>query len=299
MKGSFKSVVTRFRQMPIVALLAASALLVAQHALAQSPSQTTAHAAFEAAFDEFAKTDPIATDWVGVNSPWLQFLAQQFHEALDGQERERSKAAQQLGQCEPVISAEWQGFVRLYPDLQAIMLRADIRASFEKIILPQVSHALRRCRAYAQLIPILEATRRRYGLDETFAVALPRVSVFHPQPIGASRKEETYNKAVVQLYDLGLCERYKPALEDVVWLETQLRTHQLSVDSLDWLGSKLPDVSKAQRDLRAWRDYVVRLEKNSSSGLAAHRSGVERLDPGLAPIQISQFCVKAVVKRDW
>ena len=183
-------------------------------------------ARFEASFDAFTNTKPEPVEWLKPPSPWAPLLGHQFFNALEDEEKERSLTAQRLGQCEPVISDAMHGFFNLYADLQAIMIHADIRANFKTMLLPQFSHALKRCQAFAKLIPIMEATRRRYGLDETFAVALPQINVFLPGSLRIPDTTFIYHNALSEIYRLGLCEGFTPALEDVVWFETEIRTHQ-------------------------------------------------------------------------
>ncbi|MEM9732741.1 MAG: hypothetical protein AAF903_04545 [Pseudomonadota bacterium] len=254
---------------------------------------------FEANFDAFSAKNPVAADWLKQDSPWSPLLRRQFSDALDEAERKRSETAQRFGQCEFVVSGELQGLISLHPHLQAIMLRADIRENFETVLLPQFSSALRRCRAFEKLIPIIETTRRRYGLDETFAVALPQISVFPPSPFGTSSTGLNYGDAVSEIYTLGLCLRFKPALQDIVWLETEIRTHQIPLESLEWFADQFPEASPTRQKLEIWRDYIADLKgSGDQSGI------VKRIKPQSGEINslqqtprlVHDFCKNTNIK---
>lgn len=219
---------------------------------------TNPRAQFETAFDIFSKQTPKPKDWLSSSSPWSPLLTRQFHHALSEEDKQRSLVAQSLGQCEPVISAEIQGFYAMYPDLRAILSRDDIRANFEEVLLPNFSHALKRCRAHEILIPILEQTKRKYSHDETYPVALPRAYVLEPEPFLISNDEQTYSNAVRDIFRLGLCNEFAPALEDIVWFETEIRTYQLKLENLIWLESKLSTSPSLQHKLKQWRSYLVK-----------------------------------------
>ena len=122
----------------------------------------------------------------------------------------------------------------------------------------------------------MEATRRRYGLDETFAVALPQINVFLPRPFRIPDTTLIYHNALSEIYWLGLCEGFTPALEDVVWFETEIRTHQISLENLPWFESKFSKTSKMYQKLENWRRYVEGLGHTNSGRVAIERKKRER-----------------------
>ena len=110
----------------------------------------------------------------------------------------------------------------------------------------------------------------------------------------------TYNQAVGEIYRLGMCEGFTPALNDIVWFETEIRTHQISLEDLTWLESKFPKTSRMRRKLENWRQYVEGLEQANSRRVIAERLKQEagRLNISRqTPRIVRDFCNKNEITK--
>jgi hypothetical protein len=184
-------------------------------------------AAFAAAVEEFARRGADESAWTGHVSPWAPYVAVQLSTFLSPEDRKQSENRQRAGECETVLTLEQRGLFNRYPELIPSFASATVRSVFERYVVPLTSHAHRRCTAFALMIPIVEATKRKWFLEDTFTVDLPRLSIWDEPPKLASDEALAYRTAARSLYALAFCARFMPAIADVIEIEADLHANQL------------------------------------------------------------------------
>jgi hypothetical protein len=71
--------------------------------------------------------------WFLPQSPWSQYLRQQFEEGLNSSQQKQYRSAQQRYACEEVATLDRVGFINLYPFLAKAFARDDVLKIFELI----------------------------------------------------------------------------------------------------------------------------------------------------------------------
>ena len=212
--------------MPSVRLAVAVAVVILA-APAAARAQDTSADVFVAAVMAFANADHPDDAWLSPQSPWAPYLDGQFADALDEADRALWRARQDVGECATVLTLEQQGFFNRYPDLARAFRDDTVRTVFETVIAPRHSVGHRRCTALREIIPVIEAAKRRALLIDGAFVS-PLVIIWYDDPSFQPEASAAYREALIVLYRLALCRRYRPAIADVIEVEVDLQATQLS-----------------------------------------------------------------------
>lgn len=169
---------------------------------------------------------------VSPDSFWHDYLEQPFEDGLSPKDRSLSRARQEAGDCETVLTLELKGFLKLYPALSARLIDPGTKRQFESRIVPVHSPAYRRCLAYKNLTAITESEKRRWNLDRAYIAGLPQVFEVirkdEPRPLRTIRLE----RAAMTLLALAVCERYLPAFDDSIHMQTRLEILHIAGDEM-------------------------------------------------------------------
>ncbi len=240
----------------------------------------------------FADIHRPKSKWLEPDSPWHPYLKRRFEDGLSTEDRQLSRSRQAVGECETVLTLELKGFLALYPNVKINLLDPDTKRVFETEIVPAVSPDYKRCRAWADLIAVVETEKRRWNLVGFGRGSLPSVFLLsrrsdaHPDLARMERIAATF-------LSLAVCDQYEPAYGDLVYLQADLGVLYLGYEELLYITQQAkraginaaaiePLVRRAERrvDRYRLRDGVVRVPRD------AFRSGAMLF----APQWMSELC---------
>jgi len=169
---------------------------------------------------------------LGIDSPWHPYLGFPFVVGLNDKERAHLEADIQNLNCKAVVTWEQQGFVGLYPQIDAIFLDSEVASDFTTSVLPRHSFAFRRCISLQRIVKTLEAEQRNRPDEPDLSLwANPADITVNPNRMANSKNHELV-AAVSVFGDLLLCHEQPAVFGDLLRLADRFKVDFVVFDTL-------------------------------------------------------------------
>ena len=158
--------------------------------------------------------------WLLPQSPWPQYLHQQFEEGLQPSQYKQYLSAQNHYSCKEVAALDRIGFINLYPFLAKAFNRADILKTFE-LIQSNTSNGYNRCLILKRIrLHLSDAKDKRISVGP-HDLGIKDIQKADPQKL---RPETAYayiyndniQNELAALVELAFCYSYPLALRDLL-----------------------------------------------------------------------------------
>lgn len=156
--------------------------------------------------------------WFLPESPWPQYLRQQFEEGLGSSQQKQYLSAQQRYACEEVATLDRIGFINLYPFLTKIFNRADVLKTFG-LIVSNTSNGYNRCLTLKRIASLLSVARGKnipIGPHDLGIKDIRKAKPLQMRPAYAYVYNYRIQHELKALVGLAFCHSYPPALSDLL-----------------------------------------------------------------------------------
>lgn len=245
-----------------------------------------------ATFEDYAEPYFPKPDLENIDPYWHPYLERWFEEGLSPAELALSRKQQRAGECETVLTLEMKGFLALYPVAEPDFHSSSVREIFATEIVPAYSPGYRRCVAFSRLNLLIEQTKQRYGVDETFMLYLPYTSLTVRYGKERTTEELRLERAALTLLSLAVCYRYRPAIDDVRFLIDELRVFNLYGAELLYFHEMAVKAGQSYPKLDILAGEAYEMLKKIGVNVIEDGRIYKRLGPGgfVYPEEIAKLC---------